>query len=72
MTSRKIENLSIDELQFLENLLSKKFNENCDAQKSFKQKNGWNPVEHNTGKLSRCLEAVRSQVKLAKLTQDKW
>jgi hypothetical protein len=74
MTSRKIENLSIEDLKFLESLLNKKFNEQYDKRKEFQTKNGWGSEFNSTStrQLSRCLDAIRGQRQISQLNQDKW
>ena len=70
MVSRQIQNLSTEDLRYLEELLGKEFANINERKQAFKTKNGWCPEEANSKKILRLMNAVRSQKKL--LTMDKW
>ena len=70
MVSRQIQNLSIEDLTYLEKLLGKEFATINERKQQFKTKNGWCPEEANSKKVLRLMNAIRSQKKL--LTIDKW
>ena len=70
MVSRQIQNLSQEDLTYLEKLLGREFANINERKQQFKTKNGWCPEEANSKKLLRLMNAIRSQKKL--LTMDKW
>ena len=70
MVSRSIQNLSTEDLTYLEQLLGAEFSKINERNQAFKTKNGWCPEEANTKKLLRLINAVRSQKNLTRL--EKW
>jgi len=70
MVSRSIQNLSTEDLTYLEQLLGKEFANINERKQAFKTKNGWCPEEANSKKLLRLMNAVRSQKNLTRL--EKW
>lgn len=70
MVSRQIQNLSTEDLNYLEQLLGREFAKLNERNQQFKTKNGWCPDEANSRKLLRLMNAVRSQKNLAKM--EKW
>ena len=69
MVSRSIQNLSTDDLTYLETLLGREFAQINERKQQFQSKNGWSPRD-NSQKVLRLLNAVRSQKRLANI--DKW
>lgn len=70
MVSRQIQNLSTEDLNYLEQLLGREFAKLNERNQQFQTKNGWCPDEANSRKLLRLMNAVRSQKNLAKM--EKW
>lgn len=72
MVSRKIQELSNEDLSYLEQILGEKFTIINERKQAFKQKNGWCPDENNTKKILRLLNAIRAQKDIKKRTSEKW
>lgn len=69
MVSSKINELTEEDLNYLETVLNREFRKQVDYVTAFKSKNHYDPGD-NTKKLSKLLDAVRSQRKLVKM--PKW
>ena len=69
MVSRSIQNLSTEDLTYLETLLGREFAQQNERKKQFETKNGWCPKD-DSQKVLRLLNAVRAQKRLT--TIDKW
>lgn len=70
MVSRQIQNLSTEDLNYLETLLGREFANINERKQQFKTKNKWCPEEADTKKLLRLMNAVRSQKNLTRM--EKW
>jgi hypothetical protein len=69
MVSSKINDLTEDDLNYLEMVLNREFKKHIEYVTGFKSKNHYDPGD-KTKKLSKLLDAVRSQQKLLKM--PKW
>jgi hypothetical protein len=69
MVSSKIQNLSTEELAYLEKILGAEFARQNAYATQFKSKNGYAPCD-NTEKVKKLLSAVRSQKNLTNM--PKW
>lgn len=69
MVSSKINALTEDDLNYLEMVLNREFKKQVEYTTVFKSKNRYDPGD-KTKKLSKLLDAVRSQQKLLKM--PKW
>jgi len=72
MVSRQIQNLSQEDLSYLETLLGREFANINQRKQAFKTKNGWCPEESDTKKLLRLMNAIRAQKSIKKATSEKW
>lgn len=70
MVSRSIQDLSNEDLTYLEELLGKEFANINERKQQFKTKNGWCPEEATSQKVLRLLNAIRSQKRLTSI--PKW
>lgn len=70
MVSRKIQDLSNDDLSYLEKLLGEQFAKELERDKTWEQKNKYDRPGEKKNRIIRLIEAIRSQKKL--LTIDKW
>lgn len=73
MASKKIEELTEDDWRFVENLLGKEFSRQNEYASTFKAKNQYSP-NNNTEirKISRIMDAIRSEKSYRKTTNVKW
>ena len=70
MVSKSIENLSLEDLTYLDKLLHKEFSQQCSNSTQWRSKNGYNDPNDKTNTLRKLMEAVQSQKKI--LTMPKW
>lgn len=70
MVTSKIANLSEADLDYLDRLLQKEFSRQTNKATQWRSKNKYPDPSDNTKKISRLMDAVRSQKKL--LTMVKW
>ena len=70
MVSRSIQDLSQDDLNYLETLLGREFATINERKQAFKTKNKWCPEEANSKKILRLMNAIRSQKRLTNI--PKW
>lgn len=69
MVSKKIENLSDEDLHYLDKLLYKEFKRQCEYTSTFKSKNQYS-YEDDTSRISKLRSAVQSQIK--RNNMEKW
>ena len=70
MVSRKMQELSNEDLDYLDQLLHKEFSKQCNDSTQWRSTHHQNNPYDNTKQLTRLMDAVRSQKKL--LTMPKW
>ena len=70
MVTSKIAQLTENDLDYLDKLLHKEFSRQTDKATTWRSKNRYEDPTDNTQKLSKIMEAVRSQRKL--ITMPKW
>jgi hypothetical protein len=70
MVTSKIEQLSEDDLNYLDKLLHKEFSRQCSNSTQWQSKNGYKDPTDRTATLRKLMEAVQSQKKI--LTMPKW
>jgi hypothetical protein len=71
MQSRGLANLTTEELQYLEKLISTEFAKECEYAKTFDTKNGWHSNVKGQ-RLLRIINAIRDQQKAVKIKAEKW
>ena len=71
MASKKIEELSEEDLSTLEKILSKEFLKQSEYSKSFMTKHGWSPGDQSK-QIIRIRDAVRSEKSYKKTKSLKW
>ena len=72
MVSRKIQELSDDDLSYLEKLLGEQFAKELEQDKTWQQKNNYNRPGEKKSKIVRLMNAVRAQKDIKKRTAEKW
>ena len=72
MASRKIEELTDDDWSFVEGLLGKEFSKQNEYDTAFKTKNKYSPNHSKTKKISKIMDAIRSEKSYRKATSIKW
>ena len=70
MVSRKIQDLSDNDLTYLEKLLGEQFAKELEADKTWTQKNKYDRPGNRKKQIIKLMDAVRSQKKLT--TVEKW
>lgn len=71
MASRKLEQLSEEDLSYVEKLLGKEFAKAADTARSFETKHHYKPYDE-TKRISRIMDAIRSEKQFKKTTSIKW
>lgn len=71
MVSRKISDLSDNDLRYLEEVLGKEFARQSEYSSQFKAKNGYTK-SNDPNRLPRLINAIRSQRTLASARLEKW
>jgi hypothetical protein len=71
MACRKFESLSTNDLDYVEQLLSKEFSKQCEYQSTFKSKNHYTGP-NDTQVIGRVMDAIRSEKKYRQTTSEKW
>jgi hypothetical protein len=71
MVSRKISDLSDNDLRYLEEVLGKEFARQSEYRSQFKAKNGYTK-SNDPNQLPRLISAIRSQRSLASARLEKW
>ena len=72
MVSRKIQELSNDDLSYLEKLLGEQFATELERDKSWQQKNGYDRPGEKKSRIVRLINAIRAQKQVKKATSEKW
>ena len=72
MASKKIEELTDDDWSFVEGLLGKEFLKQNEYDSTFKSKNKYSPNHSKTKKISKIMDAIRSEKSYRKATSVKW
>ena len=72
MVSKKIQELSNEDLSYLEQILGEKFAEELERDKSWVQKNNYHRPGEKKSKIIRLLNAIRAQKDIKKRTSQKW
>ena len=70
MVSKKIQELSDDDLSYIEKLLSEQFAKELEADKTWVQKNRYHRPGEKKSKIIRIMNAVRSQRNITRM--EKW
>ena len=70
MVSKKIQELSDDDLSYIEKLLSEQFAKELEADKTWVQKNHYHRPGEKKNKIIRIMNAVRSQRNITRM--EKW
>lgn len=71
MACRKFESLSNNDLDYVEQLLSKEFSRQCEYHSIFKSKNHYTGPS-DTQVIGRVIDAIRSEKKYRQTTSEKW
>jgi hypothetical protein len=72
MVSRKIQELSDDDLSYVEKLLGEQFAKELEADKTWVQKNHYHRPGEKKSKIIRIMNAIRAQKDIKKRTAEKW
>ena len=72
MVSKKIQELSDDDLSYLEKLLGEKFAQELEQDKTWTQKNNYSRTGEKKSRIIRLMNAVRAQKDIKKRTAEKW
>jgi hypothetical protein len=72
MVSKKIQDLSSDDLSYLEKLLGEKFAQELERDKTWEQKNNYSRPGEKKTKILRLINAIRAQKDIIKRTSEKW
>ena len=72
MVSQKIQELSDDDLSYLEKLLGEQFAKELEADKTWIQKNNYHRPGEKKTKIIRLMNAIRAQKDIKKRTALKW
>ena len=72
MVSRKIQELSDDDLSYLEKLLGEQFAKELEQDKTWQQKNNYSRPGEKKSKIVRLMNAIRAQKDIKKRTAEKW
>lgn len=72
MASRKIEELTEDDLNFVEKLLGKEFSKQSEESARFKSKNHYERDSSDLRKISKILDAIRSEKYYRNKINIKW
>ena len=72
MVSKKIQELSDDDLSYLEKLLGEKFAEELEQDKTWVQKNKYDRPGEKKSRIIRLMNAIRAQKDIKKRTAEKW
>lgn len=70
MVSKKLENLTLEDLNYLDKLLHTEFSENLAESSTWKSKHKYSNPCDQTERLRKLMDAVRSQKNM--LTMPKW
>jgi len=72
MVSRKIQELSDDDLSYLEKLLGEQFAQELERDKTWLQKNNYSRPGEKKRRIIRLMNAIRAQKDIKKRTAEKW
>ena len=72
MVSKKINDLSDDDLSYLEKLLGEQFAKELEQDKTWSQKNNYHRPGEKKSKIVRLMNAIRAQRDVKKRTSLKW
>ena len=72
MVSRKIQELSNDDLSYLEKLLGEQFAKELEQDKTWSQKNNYHRPGEKKNRIVRLMNAIRAQKDIKKRTAEKW
>ena len=72
MVSKKIQELSNDDLLYLEKLLGEKFAEELERDKTWQQKNNSSRPGEKKSRIVRLMNAIRAQKSFKKSLSEKW
>ena len=72
MVSRKIQELSNDDLTYLEKLLGEQFAKELEQDKTWTQKNNYDRPGEKKSRIIRLMNAIRAQKDIKKRTAEKW
>ena len=72
MVSKKIQELSDDDLSYLEKILGEKFAQELEQDKTWVQKNNYSRPGEKKSRIIRLMNAIRAQKDIKKRTAEKW
>ena len=72
MVSRKIQELSSNDLAYLEKLLGEQFAKELEADKTWTQKNKYDRPGQKKSQILRLMNAVRAQKQITQTNSTKW
>jgi len=72
MVSKKIQELSNDDLSYLEKLLGEQFAKELERDKTWVQKNNYHRPGEKKSRILRLMNAIRAQQDIKKRTAEKW
>ena len=72
MVSRKIQELSDDDLSYMEKLLGEQFAKELEQDKTWTQKNNYDRPGEKKCRIIRLMNAIRAQKDIKKRTAEKW
>ena len=72
MVSRKMQELSQDDLVYLEKLLGEQFAQELERDKTWEQKNKYDRPGEKKSRIVRLLNAIRSQKQMTATASQKW
>ena len=72
MVSRKMQELSQDDLAYLEKLLGEQFAQELERDKTWEQKNKYDRPGEKKNRIIRLMNAIRSQKEIKRTTDLKW
>lgn len=72
MASRKLEELSEEDLTYIEKILGKEFSRQNNHNSTWKAKNGYECTSDDTRKISKIMDAIRSEKHYKRQISIKW
>ena len=72
MASRKLEELSEEDLSFIEKILGQEFSRQNERISTWKAKNNYEHPTHETKKIARIMDAIRSEKSYKRNISIKW
>tara|TARA_B100000900_G_scaffold409979_1_gene426831 strand:- start:671 stop:889 length:219 start_codon:yes stop_codon:yes gene_type:complete len=72
MVSKQLEDLSEDDLQYIEKLLGESLSKELEADKTWKSKNGYSRPFAQQRRILNCMNAIRAQREYKRKMSIKW